>query len=1559
MPYTKEQLETEKRRRGLLAEKERRAPKDYGTVFLPREKLPGAWEYDKQLDQLLGNNKYELSDLAPLDVKYRIGRVVGMTEKPDETKARMENSLYYSIIFNELPEVTYNLVDELNKIAFKKPIDVMKATRDYKDYYQGRKKYMASIEHGLKNLGVRLLQVPVGAAKMEAELGGKVRDWQWKTLLKRDKPDYLKKMDKTLADWSDTMYAAIGEYYRENKAEMVDILPGAGFVGTLREYAARPELFVQSLVESMGMVLEGTAGTLIGGPAGGIIAMGIPLSFEVYPDVRATGTEELPALAQSMFTGMGEAIIEQWTLSRKLGLMKNFKKYVSEGLPKMLWEGVKVYFRGTAEEGTQEFNRNFWNWVFTDRSQQWMDNVAESMAIGGPMELAMAGGFSAVGAATGTLIAKEQKTLRIDQIQEAVEKSPLSEEHKAEIIEELDTARFEADVAEMERELAEIQETAMAEAKPEAKAEPAKPIPAVRLRDGSVITGENHGEIVHKLKEEGKIDPVKSMLEEGFVDGWVVKGQFHDTSKMTSVEVEKFLAQPVSKAEPAKVKKSKPIRLTDESIVHPSARVKGKIQVTYFTKEGKPAGHDEYDTLQAALEENFDKINHPVFRRFSRAEKAMSWYGEALSNENVKPLREGKKYAYISTLRPLSGVQIEGIFANVDNGTKSVLWRDTPVPLSKQEHLNLIPYSTEAINAAVADYIDTIRAQPTKAEPAKVEERITGIEQKVEDLNTKLRQRIGAIAAKKGLTKKALSDLKLKHTGYRTLTGKISKTKITTDQLKTLLRAVEKKRPKQIGHKKVITQKTEKKIQNLKDNLIKREHLSQGKFDEILNRVIPTFGKKGEKIGHKEPRYISGEKFITEQEGKEIINRMHDASEIARAVQPYKNAIAKNPEIAAEVARLQSEIADKSKRDPWRTESMRYYAQQSEIKTGAPIFSMYMDLLDTNLEMHKTRHARILAMENDVPDFRDIASNEGSLATVAAYIASQSDLKDKPAIPKVTDAEKKLAQEIQKIAKEYEIKARVGKFFNWYNYGEGIAEYDQYKKEIHKAEDVYDSQGKEALIEYLKTQKWGVVKSGYEPLETFIWKIHLYNTGPKTVGKSHIKIRTDIEYHEQERNILQRLNAYMKQMDMLYNLSPKINALVRLYDDNMDSFSNPAKVKESIELFLRNLKRYNIQGEWFGNVMARIYAQASQIIIMAQPVLAFRNTFQNAAFEHDKSILFDPRNENLTKEETEYMETYVQQLRSMLEEYFMVNERSLPGTKTLMKMLQKIKIYAWSDVKNRQWGFWAKINQVKRALENKDVSEMMKEAKFSDMSELEQVRALGILAKDGKEAMARYVSRVHVDDIHFLYERAQRSPAEMGPLGRVFGNLMLFPRAYAEKLAHQTKKLTSADPQEVMRAAKVLTAVIVGGILTGELYCIITGRKRNPYNPLNILNFQLGGLMLGITEDVNETYNYTIKALGGDKKALYALTTILPRMSDTFIPFYDWTLRGIEATTGGKNLDRSALRTIYEAIDKEYKRRGDAYKMKRDLVQKLQYVFAGESVDIKIEAEKKKPHRVR
>jgi len=233
--------------------------------------------------------------------------------------------------------------------------------------------------------------------------------------------------------------------------------------------------------------------------------------------------------------------------------------------------------------------------------------------------------------------------------------------------------------------------------------------------------------------------------------------------------------------------------------------------------------------------------------------------------------------------------------------------------------------------------------------------------------------------------------------------------------------------------------------------------------------------------------------------------------------------------------------------------------------------------------------------------------------------------------------------------------------------------------------------------------------------------------------------------------------------------------------------------------------------------------------------------------------------------------------------------------------------------------------------------------------------ALQILAKDGEEAMAQYVARVYVDNTHFLYDRSQRSPAEMGRFGRVAGNLMLFPRAYWEMLLKESKKFTGkyVPFRERLRAFKILANIIAGGILVGAAYKKVTGRQQNPYDPLALLAYEPGGLAIGTARAVTDLYTNILMASKGDSRALAALTTAIPQAADMFIPFYAYFLRGIEASTDTKNIDRLALRKIRMLIDSEYAVRGGAYVLERNAMEKWQYFLSGAGIDVKIKEREK------
>ncbi len=906
-----------------------------------------------------------------------------------------------------------------------------------------------------------------------------------------------------------------------------------------------------------------------------------------------------------------------------------------------------------------------------------------------------------------------------------------------------------------------------------------------------------------------------------------------------------------------------------------------------------------------------------------RQYRSLQVSNEGIETIPVNSLQEGDSFEAAG--EKFTVIDDKGDLIEVEDDIRGIIAKDAMLPIDKGS-------------------MTTTLAQPTLA-PTTPDVRQT----------SKLRQQIGAAAAVKGLTKKRLTELKKKYTGFNRISTDRAKKVITADQLTSLLKAVHKTRPKRIGYKTVITKKTETKIGSLRENLAAKLGMTEAAFTDILKR----------EVGGRVPRYDDAKNFITEEEGKAIIKRMLNTTETVRQTEPFEQAIAKNPEIASAVAKIDSRFGKEKKiRDPRRVESMRYYVQQMQKKSGAPIFAAYQDLVDTHLDGTKTRTAALAQLKVDVPSFKSIARDTKALARVSDYILAQSNLKNKPDLPAdITADEIKLAQSIQQIFKDYEIKVRVAKFFNWYHFKQPIAEYDRYKKEIHAAEDIYESQGKDALIEYLKTQAWGVIKSGYEPLETVTQKVRLHNPAPTTVGKSRIKIRTAIEYNPEQRDILKRLGSYMRQMDTLTDLSPKINAYIQLVDDNLSKFKNPGKVRQSTELFLRTLKGYGSDGGFFDELMDRLYSQAATTIIMPNPALALRNLFQNPAFGHDKSILIDPRNKPLTNDDLAYLETRVQQTRQIMEDFLMRGQKAVWGLRTMNRAVDKAKIYPTSDIWNRQWGFWGKINQVRRALKSETTEGMMKAAKFEDMSPLEQRMALSILAKDGPDDMARYVARVYIDDVHFLYERLQRSPAEMGSMGRSVANLLLFPRAYAEKILRATKQVTNGKTHRSRwRGLKRLLAVVVGGYITGAIYQKITGRKRNPYDIFNLLSVTFGGLSWGSVEAVTDITSNILHASMGDRRALAELATAIPRAADMFLPFYSLVIQAIESGTNSKNIDRKLLREIRALIDDEYKVRGSAYQVERTAVEKWQHFLANSDPSLEEQrrrAKVNKPRKIR
>ena len=789
-----------------------------------------------------------------------------------------------------------------------------------------------------------------------------------------------------------------------------------------------------------------------------------------------------------------------------------------------------------------------------------------------------------------------------------------------------------------------------------------------------------------------------------------------------------------------------------------------------------------------------------------------------------------------------------------------------------------------------------------------------------------LRRQINIIKTKKGLTNKQFNDIK------RRRAGKLRLTRMDLEELKAVLDGMKRSRPKIIRHKTVITRKTEKEITELKTSLTDLGFMSDVEFQKILDTEV-----RG-----KEAKFIDRREFVTQKEGREILNRMHDTAQKLRVTEPVRKAVEKRPDIQKELAKI--EKLPKRTKDPGRLRSMRFFYQIMGLQADQPIYDVYLDMTLEGQARSRERH-RSTKLAEKLPDFAKIANDPKALQRVEDWIVSKSVLEDKPDFPEdITENEVRLAKLVQASFKAYETVARAGKFFEFFDNRTEIPQYLKFKQGIDKAFDIFNTKGHDALIKYLDTQDWGIVSAGYSPMESVVKKVSTHRMPDIAVGKGRIRQR-GITYRKQDRDILQRWYSYMRQMDQLIHIQPRIKSLVRLVNDSQGSFVNPGKINSVVSTYLDNLKHTNYEDGLIEEWSRRLYSQAITVRVLADPLKPLRNLLQNAAFSEDRKDLFDPRNKKLTPEDLEYLETHVQQSSVMMTDWAFVGEDPILF-KNLTKWVQRKTLYPSSDRLNRLISFHAKINRVRRGFaKDQSLAKKMIDARFSDMQREEQRMALGILAKDGINPMARYIAKVHTDNTHFLYAREQRSPAEQTKLGRIALNLALFRRAAVEKALLQLGKVFQRRTgfRAKVRAANVLVTLLGMSTLVGLLYKKFTGQKYSPYSYLSFLELNFGGLAVATIEKIENVYNSLLAIATLDpKKAGKAIDDFgadLAAAADYMIPFYDLSIRAVEATIGSENIERIPFKKIRELIDKEFKSRG-LKQIDRSLIEKIQSTFA-------------------
>jgi len=783
-------------------------------------------------------------------------------------------------------------------------------------------------------------------------------------------------------------------------------------------------------------------------------------------------------------------------------------------------------------------------------------------------------------------------------------------------------------------------------------------------------------------------------------------------------------------------------------------------------------------------------------------------------------------------------------------------------------------------------------------------------------------------------------------------------TQYTESELEGLLSVVREARPKKVMSKLVVTKKTEGKIQTLRSNLSKKGQMTDTDYARIMAD-----------LGLKVDAYVDGKHFITESEGKDLLKAMLDESEyIGRRVK-QEAAVESKPEIAKVIKDIEQHGI--TKKQPKRTavqalEDYRYLFQDLEKQSGVAFYDAWQYLNDSRLTSRYKFKGYFEELQATVKDFGDIADHPESQERIREWLSSH--LKQGPKRPTLSAEELAVAQKMQQqldSLKGLVRYLRVREAYQTYGNNPQVVRDQEIKDapitDLRRAFDILERQGKEGLVEFLEDKDWGVIGSGYSPEEVIRPKVRAKSRKRDTeLGKGHLMTRTGIHFGAHERTLFQQYGSYLRQVLRLEELDAPIRHMVRTFDEAQPKLDNPAWYADRVSEAITSAKGYQdsgIAGAW----MKRLYGQVIQAVFL-DPAKWIRNLpGQNLAFHLNSLEFVRLDNKHLSPQQELHFTIFVSQKMGMIHDYLMQGQQALPGLVRITKLAKRINMYPLTDEKNRLWSFYVSLNKARRAVESyrkhKDVNKLLSESGADTLEPLQERAALRLLAQDlvdyetpgldvvsGEEAFERFVGREVTNNVHFMYDRAERSAFEQMDVGTLVGNLMAFPRGVAQRVVLQARKVKNGRTfHERWMGTRTIAHMMIVGFLIGEAYKKVTGREYNPYNLLNIWQWVPGGLSMGAAQEAGELFGDLLSAVQGDRDAVGRITTALPRVNSLFIPFYDITIESLEALTDKKNIDTYALRKIRDAIDAEYKVRDSAYEIKRDFIEAMQHaLFGGE-----------------
>ncbi|MGW8177223.1 MAG: hypothetical protein ACWGQW_00280 [bacterium] len=664
---------------------------------------------------------------------------------------------------------------------------------------------------------------------------------------------------------------------------------------------------------------------------------------------------------------------------------------------------------------------------------------------------------------------------------------------------------------------------------------------------------------------------------------------------------------------------------------------------------------------------------------------------------------------------------------------------------------------------------------------------------------------------------------------------------------------------------------------------------------------------------------------------------------------------------------------------------VKHYVRFMEEITGLPFYQLYprtriaAGAAERNAE-------RVLKRLKDIQGLHGVKTNPESLKKITQYINHKNPALSVPDV-ELTQGEAIIADLVEQVLAYYEPYVRYLRIISTKMTDKAFkAEFPDAVEagklnEIMDAQELVMAEDWDGLWTLCNNVTWGTI-TGYTP-----WMKAHASIFPKSIrmgttrGEGRLFQRDSVEFDDTiGEHLLLDLVRYVKQIEAQWRLRNELESYDELWSIAKSKFKDSSRVEGQLKLWVKELQGIPTEGsgQILIDTVRRMWSQAMKGLF-SHVYMAFRNLHQAAAFHPDRTELLrlfvQKMPADMKAKSLIYYDNFVTQLGGIRSDFLQTQafEKFF-----LNRFTDWLNLYARSDNIPRMWSFMAGVNKARRATEGyikskqetKDVKKWLKDSGAVHLTTQEQNYLLQLLAMGEKEMNLSvpglenitgyeyanmFIGHEIADITHFLYRRAFRAPAEMGTAGRIIFNLIVFPRGYFQRTFLQGNKVIDAlsgdvEWSEAKAGFRDLLLLMAVGMFVSDWLTKISGRPRRSYDFLQIAQWQVGGLAIGVAQDatdiVSSIAGYLSGVITGDDEyrdqSLGRFEGLLNRVPDTFIPFWRNISDAFEAAVGIEDVGLTqAWRLLRDkVIDKNYEA-PEIEEMERNLWEKIRKAALG------------------